>query len=127
MNRTNKSAVYHGLPTLNPVIVAFCYKTYTPASFVLDITMDSSSSNVQVVLCATLEGHKDAVTAIAAPADPTAKFIVSASRGMLSFHLFFNGWMSPPWASPPGHKDSSVSFYPILSLKRILLICPTCR
>lgn len=50
--------------------------------------MDSSSSNVQVVLCATLEGHTDHVTAIAAPSDPSANFIVSASRGKDSFPFF---------------------------------------
>lgn len=58
-------------------------------------TMDSSSSNVQVVLCATLEGHKDAVTAIAAPSDATKKFIVSGSRGRVPFNTF--QWMDD-WA-----------------------------
>ncbi len=42
--------------------------------------MDSSSSNVQILLCATLEGHKDEVTAIATPADAGATFVVTASR-----------------------------------------------
>lgn len=48
-------------------------------------SMESTSTNVQVVLCATLEGHKDSVTSIAAPSDPEARFIVSGSRGMISF------------------------------------------
>jgi hypothetical protein len=55
--------------------------------FSLLYSMDSSSSNVQVVLCATLEGHKDSVTAITAPSDPNAKFIVSGSRGTHSPHF----------------------------------------
>lgn len=50
-----------------------------------------ASSNVQVVLCATLEGHKDEVTAIAAPSDATKNFIISASRGMAPFQ--FAEWM----------------------------------
>lgn len=58
--------------------------------------MDSSSSNVQLTFCATLKGHKDSVTAIATPADPTKDFIVSASRGKL-----MDGW-------DPGGNDSWV-------------------
>lgn len=42
-----------------------------------------SSANVRVTLCATLEGHRDAVTSIATPTDATKKFMVSGSRGML--------------------------------------------
>ena len=59
-------------------------------------TVDSSSTNVQVVLCATLEGHKGPVTAIAAPSDATKKFIVSGSRGMPPFPPSpdtLDGWM----------------------------------
>lgn len=79
--------------------------------------MDSSSTNVQVVLCATLEGHKDAVTSIAAPSDPTKKFIVSGSRGMLSFQPPPE-WMDekPMGAHPLAHDPSiHTRMLPLLS------------
>ena len=55
--------------------------------------MDASSSSLQLTFVATLEGHKDWVTAIAAPNDPTKKFIVTASRGKFSVCTTFHGWM----------------------------------
>ncbi len=51
----------------------------TPGS-TLDL-MDSSSSNYSLKHVATLTGHTGAVTSIAAPADTTKNYIVSASRG----------------------------------------------
>jgi hypothetical protein len=53
--------------------------------------MDTTSSNVQVMLCATLEGHKDSVTSIATPSDPTQNFIVTGSRGKLANTM--DGWV----------------------------------
>ncbi len=54
--------------------------------------MDSSSSNEQLVLCATLEGHKGAVTSIATSPDVSNNFIVTGSRGMPPCQ-WMDGWM----------------------------------
>jgi hypothetical protein len=58
--------------------------------------MDTSSSSLQLTFVATLEGHKGWVTAIAAPADATKNFIVTASRGTYFSGFFCGsrwGWM----------------------------------